>query len=111
MAAELRDADTRLAALETGHPATDLAAVLSWSCAALPQQQATAFGLLGLVRGPDIDLRAADEPGRHDAVWRIAWALDTFHSDEAPGHAVVPLVTARSCRRPRGSCRPSRRRA
>ncbi|WP_433260115.1 BTAD domain-containing putative transcriptional regulator [Actinosynnema sp. CS-041913] len=56
LAAELRDA--RMAALDTGDPATDLAAVLSCSHAALSPDQARAFELLGQAPGPDIGLAA-----------------------------------------------------
>ena len=59
LTAQLRDAATRLDALDDDDPQVSLRAVLSWSCAALSPLQARAFGLLGLAAGPDIGLPAA----------------------------------------------------
>ncbi|MCS7478701.1 BTAD domain-containing putative transcriptional regulator [Umezawaea endophytica] len=46
-------------ALEDDDPATSLPTVLSWSFRALTTQQQIAFGLLGMVPGPDVSLPAA----------------------------------------------------
>jgi tetratricopeptide (TPR) repeat protein len=57
-AAELRDAATRIGALDTGDPATSVTAVLSWSCTALSTRDGRVFGLLGLAPGHSIGLPA-----------------------------------------------------
>ncbi|WP_433347112.1 AfsR/SARP family transcriptional regulator [Micromonospora sp. CA-111912] len=55
LAAELRKTNAdRLAALETGDPATDARAVFSWSYRALDAESARLFRLLGLHPGPDV---------------------------------------------------------
>jgi tetratricopeptide (TPR) repeat protein len=59
LAAELRDASTRLGALTNGDAATSLPAVLSWSYSALDSDQARIFRLLGAAPGPDIGVSAA----------------------------------------------------
>jgi DNA-binding SARP family transcriptional activator/tetratricopeptide (TPR) repeat protein len=59
LAAELRDAKSRLDALEAGDAATDMRAVLSWSYDQLSDSAAGMFRLLGLHPGPDISLPAA----------------------------------------------------
>jgi DNA-binding SARP family transcriptional activator/transcriptional regulator with XRE-family HTH domain len=59
LAAELREAATRLDALETGDLTASVRAVLSWSYRALDPQAVAVFGLMGLAPGPDIGLSAA----------------------------------------------------
>ncbi|HEY4462885.1 MAG TPA: tetratricopeptide repeat protein, partial [Streptosporangiaceae bacterium] len=59
LAAELRDARSRLDALDAGDAATDLRAVLSWSYQQLSAPAARMFRLLGLHPGPDISRAAA----------------------------------------------------
>ena len=59
LAAELRHADSRLDALDTGDPATDLRAVFSWSYRQLSEPAARMFRLLGLHPGPDATAPAA----------------------------------------------------
>jgi len=59
LAAELRDASTRLDALDAGEPPTDVRAVFSWSCRHLDQPAARMFRLLGVHLGPDITAPAA----------------------------------------------------
>jgi DNA-binding SARP family transcriptional activator/tetratricopeptide (TPR) repeat protein len=59
LAAELRDARSRLDALEEDDAATDVRAVLSWSYDQLSPAAARVFRLLGLHPGPDISLSAA----------------------------------------------------
>ena len=58
LAGELRDARSRLDALDAGDAATDLRAVLSWSYQQLSAPAARIFRLLGLHPGPEIS-RAA----------------------------------------------------
>lgn len=59
LAAELRDARRRLDALDAGHPASNVRAVLSWSYQQLDATTARLFRLLGLHAGPDISAAAA----------------------------------------------------
>jgi DNA-binding SARP family transcriptional activator/tetratricopeptide (TPR) repeat protein len=59
LAAELRDARTRLDALGTGDAATDVRTVLSWSCQQLGGPAGRMFRLLGVHPGPDITVPAA----------------------------------------------------
>jgi DNA-binding SARP family transcriptional activator len=59
LTAELRDARGRLDALDAGHPAANVRAVLSWSYQQLDTAAARLFRLLGLHAGPDIGAAAA----------------------------------------------------
>jgi tetratricopeptide (TPR) repeat protein len=59
LAAELREARTRLDALTGDDPATDMRAVFSWSYQQLTDDAARLFRLLGLHPGPDISTPAA----------------------------------------------------
>jgi DNA-binding SARP family transcriptional activator/tetratricopeptide (TPR) repeat protein/DNA-binding transcriptional regulator YiaG len=59
LAAELRDAHGRLAALDTGDPAVGVRAAFSWSHAQLAPATARIFRVLGLHPGPSISLPAA----------------------------------------------------
>jgi len=59
LAGELRDADGRLDALDTGEQIADARAVFSWSYDGLPPAPARMFRLLGLHPGPDITTAAA----------------------------------------------------
>jgi len=59
LAAELREAQSRLDVLDTGDPASSVRAVLSWSAAGLSSAAARMFRLLGLHPGPDISVPAA----------------------------------------------------
>ncbi|HEX3784635.1 MAG TPA: BTAD domain-containing putative transcriptional regulator [Pseudonocardiaceae bacterium] len=58
LAEELHDTENRLATLDED-PSTSVSSVLSWSYAALTQEQARVFSLIGLAPGPDISLAAA----------------------------------------------------
>ncbi|MGW3959350.1 BTAD domain-containing putative transcriptional regulator [Amycolatopsis sp. NPDC005003] len=59
LAAELRDAGTRMDVLDDDNPAVSFPCVLSWSRDTLTPAQARAFALLGWAPGPDIGLAAA----------------------------------------------------
>ncbi|MFI5066814.1 MAG: BTAD domain-containing putative transcriptional regulator, partial [Streptosporangiales bacterium] len=59
LTAELRDARGRLDALDAGHAATNVRAVLSWSYQQLDAATARLFRLLGLHAGPDVSAAAA----------------------------------------------------
>ena len=59
LTADLRDARRRLDALDAGHAAANVRAVLSWSYHQLDAPAARLFRLLGLHPGPDISAAAA----------------------------------------------------
>jgi DNA-binding SARP family transcriptional activator/tetratricopeptide (TPR) repeat protein len=59
LAAELRDAKTRLDFLDTRDVASSMRTVYSWSCRQLSPPAARMFRLLGLHPGPDVSLPAA----------------------------------------------------
>jgi DNA-binding SARP family transcriptional activator/tetratricopeptide (TPR) repeat protein len=59
LAEELKDAQRRLDALETGDPAVSARTVFSWSLGHLPAPAVRLFRLLGLHLGPDITIPAA----------------------------------------------------
>ena len=59
LATELRDARSRLAALDAGDPAASVPAVFSWSFHQLSPAAARLFGLLGVHPGPDVSVVAA----------------------------------------------------
>ena len=59
LTADLRDARGRLDALDAGHAAANVRAVLSWSYQQLDATAARLFRLLGLHAGPDISAAAA----------------------------------------------------
>ncbi len=59
LAAELANSASRLGALQTGDPVTDVRTVFSWSCQHLRQEPARLFRLLGVHPGTDITTPAA----------------------------------------------------
>jgi DNA-binding SARP family transcriptional activator len=59
LAAELRDDDGRLDALNAGEPGSDIRAVFSWSYGCLTSETSRMFRLLGAHPGPDITAMAA----------------------------------------------------
>jgi tetratricopeptide (TPR) repeat protein/DNA-binding XRE family transcriptional regulator len=63
LARELRNAQQRLDALDTGDPATSARTVFSWSLGHLPTLTARLFGLLSHHPGPDITIPAAASLG------------------------------------------------
>ncbi|MBM7814752.1 AfsR/SARP family transcriptional regulator [Saccharothrix algeriensis] len=95
--AELRDHG--LDALDSDDPAASLPAVLSWSLRRLTDRQRTAFALLGITPGPDIDLPAAasltDLPDR-DARATLRALADASLLDHHPGgrYATHDLIRA-----------------
>lgn len=103
LAEELRDASTRLGALDTGDPKTALEAVLSWSYHALTGQQARAFALVGIAPGPNIGLEAAasltDLPMAQVRAVLRALSRVSLVDDHTPGrygmHDLIRLYAAK----------------
>ncbi|MBB5898100.1 BTAD domain-containing putative transcriptional regulator [Kutzneria kofuensis] len=102
LAAELRDAATRLIVLDEDAPAASLPAVLSWSYHALATEQARVFGLLGIAPGWDISLPAvagltALPAGRARAVLRDLERVSLIQQ-QVPGryrmHDLIGLYAA-----------------
>ncbi len=89
LAADLRDARGRLDALDTGHVATNVRAVLSWSYRQLDPVTAQLFRLLGLHAGPDVTAAAAASLARLpvDEARRRLGDLGRAHlvTEHAPG--------------------------
>jgi DNA-binding SARP family transcriptional activator/tetratricopeptide (TPR) repeat protein len=89
LAAELRDAATRLDALDGGDPAVSVRAVFSWSYRQLSPQAARMFRLLGLHPGPDISVPAAaslagtSEPDTRRLLGELT--RDCLITEHAPG--------------------------
>ncbi|QUQ64764.1 AfsR/SARP family transcriptional regulator [Kutzneria sp. CA-103260] len=107
LAAELRDATTRLNVLDEDAPAASLPAVLSWSYRALTDEQTRVFGLLGIAPGPDISVPAvasltALPVGQAMAVLRALERVSLVQQ-QVPGryrmHDLVGLFAADKARR------------
>ncbi|MGW5052583.1 ATP-binding protein [Actinokineospora sp. NPDC004072] len=88
LAAELRDATTRLDALDSDDPTASLPAVLSWSAEALTADQRQVFALLGIAPGPEIGLLAASSLSNLSTARtrRILRALEEASLLEHDGH-------------------------
>jgi DNA-binding SARP family transcriptional activator len=99
LASELREATSRLDALDAGDTAASVRAVFSWSYQQLPEPAARMFRLLGIHPGPDIttpaaaSLAAVPDSQARQALAQLARAgLLTEH---APGrHAFHDLLRA-----------------
>ncbi len=95
--AELRD--SMLDGLADDDPAASLPTVLSWSYRALPEAQATAFGLLALAPGPDTGLPAAANltglpPARTQAVLRGLQQASLLERDTRGRYRMHDLIRA-----------------
>jgi DNA-binding SARP family transcriptional activator/tetratricopeptide (TPR) repeat protein len=107
LAAELREATTRLDALETGDLTASVRAVLACSYRALAPRPAAVFGQLGLAPGPDISLDAAAALTMLPAAQARAVLRDlesaSLVQEHAPGrykmHDLVRLYAAEQARR------------
>ena len=89
VAAELAGTASRLGALQTGDPVTDVRTVFSWSCQHLGQEPARLFRLLGVHPGPDITAPAAAAllGIRHDGARAAldALAMANLAAEHVPG--------------------------
>jgi tetratricopeptide (TPR) repeat protein len=95
--AELRD--NRLASLDDDDPAASLPSVLSWSYAALTEEQARAFGLLGIAPGADISITAASSlldrsPRETRALLRALHRASLLRQDFPDRYTMHDLVRA-----------------
>jgi len=94
---ELRDEAERVDALDDGDRHASLSAVLSWSVTALEREHAEAFGLLGLVPGPDVDIAAAAAlcgltRSRAAAMLRVLERVSLVHQHSAGRYRMHDLV-------------------
>jgi DNA-binding SARP family transcriptional activator/DNA-binding XRE family transcriptional regulator len=106
LAAEMRDEQGRLDALETGEPATSVRMVFSWSRARLSKPASRMFRLIGIHAGPDITVPAAASLAglpRNMAYLALAELCDeNLLAENAPGrytcHELLRTYAAeRSC--------------
>jgi DNA-binding SARP family transcriptional activator/transcriptional regulator with XRE-family HTH domain len=116
LAAELRDTQGRLDALETGEPATSVRMVFSWSRARLREPASRMFRLLGIYPGPDIAVPAAASltgMSRGQAYLALAELCDEHLLTEyAPGrYSLHELLRAYAAERARTSDSDAERRA
>jgi DNA-binding SARP family transcriptional activator/tetratricopeptide (TPR) repeat protein len=103
-AGELRDEANRVDALDDGAPSASLAAVLSWSVAALDPEHARAFGLLGLAPGPDVSAPAVAAlcglaPSRVESVLRALERVSLLGQHTAGRYRMHDLVRLYACTR------------
>ena len=102
LTADLCDARGRLDALDAGHAATNVRAVLSWSYQQLDAPTARLFRLLGLHAGPDISAAAAaslarlpvDETRRRLGDLGRAHLLTEHAPDRFSGHDLLRVYAA-----------------
>jgi len=79
LAAELRDASTRLDLLDTGEAAADVRSAFSWSYLRLSHPAAELFRRLGLHPGPDFDAATAASLAAEPAITRPLAELARAH--------------------------------